>query len=102
MQSTSCDHRPSARRFRMWRVSLCLALLLGYGEAAYGDESATPLAGEQYHTEVLGEPVDVPPRNRRNVTAANFGVLWIPNGPSFLEVLPFGSLYVWRNWDDDR
>jgi len=81
-------------------VCLCLALIASCMQRAFADESNTPLAGEQYHTEVLGKPVDIPLRDRRNVTAINFGVLWIPNGPSFLEVLPFGSLYLWRNWPE--
>src|SRR5687768_14902527 len=83
-------------------VFLCVVLNVSCCRLVFADEPRTPLAGEQYHTEVLGEPVHVPARDRRNVTAINFGVLWIPNGPSFLEVLPFGSLYLWRNWDDDR
>ena len=83
------------------KVSLCLALgLLGVSPAV-ADDKDTPLAGESYRTELLGEAVNVPARDRRNVTAINFGVMWIPNGPSMLEVLPFGSLYVWHNWDDD-
>jgi len=70
---------------------------------AYGEEDKpTPLAGEEFHTEVLGEPVNVPPRDRKNVTAASFGVEYLPNGPTFYQVLPFGALYVWRNSDDMR
>ena len=71
-----------------------MILMMSYAQSAFADETNTPLAGEQYHTEVLGEPVNVPARDRRSVTAINFGVLWIPNGPSYLEVLPFGSLYL--------
>jgi hypothetical protein len=87
----------------LWRfLAACFCLTASCSSLAFADESRTPLAGEQYHTEVLGEPVNVPARNRRHVTAINFGVQWIPNGPTFLEVLPFGSLFLWRNWDDDR
>ena len=81
--------------------SLSLALCLISLSSAFADDKDTPLAGESYHTELLGERVDVPARDRRNVTAINFGVMYIPNGPSMLEVLPFGSLFVWHNWDDD-
>ena len=88
--------------WRLFSACLCVVLTICCSKPVFADEANTPLAGEQYHTEVLGEPVDVPARDRRNVTAANFGVMWIPNGPSMLEVLPFGSLYVWRSWDDDR
>src|SRR5437762_3362268 len=94
--STTIVHRPNGLG-----LCLCLALMASCMQPTFADEPH-PLAGEQYHTEVLGKPVDVPLRDRRNVTAINFGLLWIPNGPSFLEVLPFGSLYLWRNWDDDH
>ena len=81
-------------------LALCVGGLVFAG-SSYGDEYRTPLAGEAFHTELFGKPVDVPPRDRRHVTSANFGIQWIPNGPSQLEVLPFGALYVWRNWDDE-
>jgi hypothetical protein len=69
----------------------------------YGKEDKpTPLAGEEFHTEVLGEPVKVPARDRKNVTAASFGVEFLPDGPTFYQVLPFGAMYVWRNSDDMR
>jgi hypothetical protein len=64
------------------------------------DEQPTPLAGEAFDTEVMGEPVQVAPRDRKSVTAASFGVQYLPDGPSFYQVLPFGALYVWRNSDD--
>src|SRR5688500_14216903 len=65
-------------------------------------EQPTPEAGQEYRTKLFGEEVYVPPRDRRSVTAASFGTQWIPNGPSELEVLPFGALYIWRNWDDEN
>jgi len=69
---------------------------------AYGqeEETPTPLAGEEFDTEVMGEPVKVQARDRKNVTAASFGVEYLPNGPTYYQVLPFGALYVWRNSDD--
>jgi hypothetical protein len=63
-------------------------------------EEPAPLAGEEFHTEVLGEPVTVPPRDRNRVTAASFGIEFLPNGPKFYQVLPFGAFYVWRQSDD--
>src|SRR2546425_10887723 len=27
---------------------------------------------------------------------------WIPDGPHQLEVIPFGVLFVWHNWDTER
>ena len=63
-------------------------------------EERTPLAGQEFHAEVLGEPVTVPPRDRKTVTAASVGVQYLPDGPSFYQVLPFGAFYVWRHSDD--
>jgi hypothetical protein len=88
---------PSARFALL--AGLCVLLL---SSPAHGEEEEppTPLAGEQFDTEVMGEPVTVAPRDRKNVTAASFGVQYLPDGPSFYQVLPFGALYVWRNSDD--
>lgn len=68
---------------------------------ALAEETRTPLAGEAFQTELFGIPVEVPARDRRHVTALNFGLQWIPHGPNQLEVLPFGALFVWRN-DETR
>ncbi len=65
-------------------------------------EEPTPHAGRDFRTKLFGKQIHVAPRDRRSVTAASFGIQWIPDGPSQLEVLPFGALYVWRNWDDDN
>ncbi|QPD04403.1 MAG: putative Outer membrane channel [Candidatus Nitrospira kreftii] len=65
-------------------------------------EEPTPLAGHDFRTKLFGEEIHVDSRDRRSVTAASFGIQWIPDGPSQLEVLPFGALYVWRNWDDNN
>ena len=58
-------------------------------------------AGKEFHTTLFGEEIYAP-RDRRSVTAENFAVNWIPNGPNQMEMLPFGALYVWRNWDEDN
>ncbi|HJU05844.1 MAG TPA: hypothetical protein VJ692_11905 [Nitrospiraceae bacterium] len=87
------------RAITMWLCTWMVGCLF-FMPAAYGEKYHTPLAGEAYHTELFGRQVDVPARDRRHVTAANFGVQWIPNGPSQLELLPFGALYVWRNQND--
>src|SRR5689334_22186316 len=63
-------------------------------------DKPTPLAGEEFRTEVLGEQVDVPPRDRKTVNAASFGVQYLHDGPSFYQVLPFGAFYVWRHSAD--
>jgi hypothetical protein len=78
-----------------------LNCFLGIPPASGQDEEKTPLAGEEFHTEVLGDPVKVDARDRKKVTAASFGIEVLPNGPKFYQVLPFGALYVWRNSDDE-
>jgi hypothetical protein len=83
-------------------VCLCVSIEIAWAYDAAQVEEPTPEAGQEFRTRLFGEDVYVPPRDRRNVTAASFGIQWIPNGPSQLEVLPFGALYVWRNWDNDN
>lgn len=91
--------------------ALCFTLILiapEIGEAQFSQEEPTPMeeptpfAGRDYRTKLFGQAIHVLPRDRRSVTAASFGLQWIPNGPSQLEILPFGALYLWRNWDGDN
>ena len=70
-------------------------------QGVFGEER-TPLAGEAFQTEVFGKQVEVPARDRRHVKAVDFGIQWIPNGPSQLEVLPFGAFFLWDNQDTRR
>ena len=95
-------HRRGVRKVA--RVLACgLGLVLcGLGGNIAQGEDPTPIAGEEFRTTLFGEEIYVPPGDRRSVTAASFGVQAIPNGPSQMEMLPFGALYVWRNWDDDN
>jgi hypothetical protein len=70
--------------------------------SARGEDEITPLAGESFQTKIFGEPVTVHARNRKNVTAASFGMQYLHDGPSFYQMLPFGALYIWRNSDDEK
>ncbi len=79
---------------------MCFALALCPIEGRAAEEERTPLAGEEFHTEVLGEPVTVPPRDRKTVTAASFGIQYLPDGPSGYQILPFGAFYLWRHSAD--
>jgi hypothetical protein len=89
-----------------WRdrpLAILLSFVIGLSPlSAVAEEEKTPEAGKEFRTTLFGEEIYVPPRDRRSVTAVNFGINWIPNGPSKEEVLPFGALYIWRNWDDDN
>ncbi|OQW32306.1 MAG: hypothetical protein A4E19_19970 [Nitrospira sp. SG-bin1] len=88
-----------ARHTYVSLILLCVISIL-WIDSVRADDQPTPLAGEEFHTKVLGERVEVPPRDRRNVTAASFGVQYLPNGPSFYQVLPFGAFYLWRHSHD--
>ncbi|HEV8328509.1 MAG TPA: hypothetical protein VGQ08_13590 [Nitrospiraceae bacterium] len=84
-------------------LAILLSFMIGLSPlSALAEEEKTPKAGKEFHTTLFGEEIYVPPRDRRSVTAVNFGINWIPNGPSQMEMLPFGALYVWRNWDEDN
>ena len=86
-----------------WSLFILLFFMIGlFSTRAFAEGDKTPEAGKEFHTTVFGEEIYVPPRDRRSVTAVTFGTNWIPNGPSQGEVLPFGALYVWRNWDTEN
>src|SRR5687768_12463594 len=74
-------------------VVICLESI-GFAVSAGGRsaqaEEPTPIAGEEFRTRLFGEEIYVPPRDRRSVTAASFGIQAIPNGPTQQEILPFG------------
>ena len=110
---TTVSRRPIfPRKKGRWRCVLAatvsLATLLTFHLSCVQEvrsaepDQPTPEAGQEFRTKLFGEEVYVPPRDRRSVTAANFGIQWIPNGPPQLELLPFGALYVWRNWENDN
>src|SRR5207247_11358628 len=94
-------HVTSRASFTIWLYA-CIASSFLFLPAAYGEEPGTPLAGEAFHAELLGLPIDFPERDRRHVTAVNFGVQSIPNGPIQLQVLPFRALFVSPHWPTER
>lgn len=69
-----------------------------------GEDYETPLAGRGFRTELFGHPVQVPPRDRRSITAWDLGFVFQPEleGAEFGTYLPFGALYFWRNPDVDH
>jgi hypothetical protein len=90
-------------RERGWPLAILLFFVIGLSPlSAVAEEEKTPKVGKEFRTTLFGEEIYVPPRDRRSVTAVNFGINWIPTGPSKEEVLPFGALYIWRNWDEDN
>lgn len=65
-------------------------------------EDRAPIAGEGFTTSLFGEPVEVPARNRRNVTAVDLGFAGLVPGPSESKILPFGAFYWYRASADDQ
>lgn len=93
---------PNMKR-RLQLIAVWAVLMIGLCPfTTFADDEKTGEAGKAYRTTLFGEEIYVPPRDRHSVTAVNFGLQWTPNGPSQLEALPFGALYVWRNWDADN
>lgn len=90
---------PSACRLYV-PLALCWFISILSIDPVRAQDQPTPLAGQEFHTEVLGEEVDVASRDRKTVTAASFGVQYLHDGPSFYQVLPFGAFYVWRHSGD--
>src|SRR5438552_16209870 len=79
----------------------CITSSILYAQLAFS-EATTSLAGEAFETEVFGKQVEVPARDRRHVKAVDFGIQWIPSGPSQLEGLPLGAFFLWDNQDTRR
>lgn len=75
------------------------------GEPADPGEGAgyhTPLAGERFHTVVMGRVVDVPAFDRKSVSALSLGgVLYTPRQGS-TTMTPIGALYLMREWQESR
>ncbi len=77
-------------------------IISGLYGTVYADTYRTPHAGEDYTTTLFGTPVEVSSRDRNSVSAINLGLYWIPDGPEEQELLPFGALFLWRNWKDGK
>ena len=86
---------------KIWLYT-CLASSSLFSPLLSAEEPKTPLAGEEFHSDLFGQPVDVLARDRRHILAIAIGGQWIPKGPNELEVLPFGALFVWKNEDTRR
>ncbi len=66
----------------------------------FADSYRTPRSGEGFRTEVFGQRIDVPKRDRRSLVAWDIGAAGGIPGADESEVLPFASLYVWEHRDD--
>lgn len=95
------DHAIVTSRWFLIFVAASIAAEWGPPPVAGAEANRTALAGESLRGEIFGTPIFVPKRDRRTLTALNGGIQWTPQGPSMLEVLPFGAVYVWRNRDEE-
>ena len=66
------------------------------------EEHRTPRAGEAFTGSVFGHQVEVPARDRTKTTALDLGVVWLPDGPDRKRINPFGTVFLWRNWNDGK
>ncbi|HSR10863.1 MAG TPA: porin [Thermodesulfobacteriota bacterium] len=62
----------------------------------------TPLAGEPYETTLLGEKIDVPARDRGNISSVNLGLTVYSPNQGDTSVLPMGAYYLRGTRDDGR
>jgi hypothetical protein len=82
-------------------LAIMAALVLA-GQTLADEEYRSPRAGEAYSGTVFGHQVDVPARDRTKTMALDLGVLWFPDGPDKKKINPFGTIFIWRNWNDGR
>ncbi len=62
----------------------------------------TPLAGEPLHAVVMGQPVDIPARDRGQVTALTLGGVFYAPKQGDTSVTPIGALFIKRMWRSSR
>ncbi|HUL40995.1 MAG TPA: hypothetical protein VLV32_03690 [Burkholderiales bacterium] len=74
------------------------------GDDIFGDSLAyhTPLAGEPYHTIFMGEPVNIPARNRGDVTSLTVGGSYYTPRQGSTAFQPIGAGYILRDEEDWR
>ena len=71
-------------------------------EEPQGGEYHTPLAGEPFKTTFMGENVDVPKRDRGNVTALTLGGTFYTPKQGSIAGSPIAALYLKRDWETSR
>lgn len=91
-----------AGRLRPLRPAVALLLTIMMAGICAAADYRTPRAGESYTTQLFGQSVTAPARDRCSVTALNLGVQWLADAPSDYEILPYGAFFVWRNKDNGR
>jgi hypothetical protein len=84
------------------RRALAIMAVLALAGPTLAEEHRTPRAGEIFTGTVFGHQVDVPARDRTKTMALDLGVLWLPDGPDKKKINPFGTFFMWRNWNDGR
>lgn len=74
------------------------------GTAAAGEsvEYHVPLAGEPFRTVFMGNPIDIPARDRGHETALMLGGVYYTPEQGETSGTPLGALYVKRVWEQSR
>jgi hypothetical protein len=68
----------------------------------HDEQYHTPLAGEPFHLEFMGRSIDIPARDRGNVSSLELGgTVYLPDITD-TTVIPLFALYVRRTWERTR
>jgi hypothetical protein len=106
--------RIDLRQAILWMLFLpvvAVALALADARCAYAEpapegknneEYHTPLAGEPLHTVFMGEPVDIPARDRGHETALTLGATYYSPNQGSINYSPIGAFYIKRVWESSR
>lgn len=85
--------------------SACMPARIAHAGEQPGDDAGpyhTPLAGEALHGVIMGKRVDIPARDRGNVTALMLGGVLYSPPQGDTSVTPLGALFVKRMWPSSR
>jgi hypothetical protein len=74
----------------------------GQADSSHAAEYHTPLAGEPFHTVFMGNPVDIPARDRGHETSLMLGGVFYTPKQGETSGTPLGALYVKRMWEQSR
>ncbi len=86
-----------------WPLAILLFFMIGlFSMSAFAEEEKLRKRVRSFAPPYLARRFMFPRATVAVSRPMNFGINWIPNGPSEVEVLPFGALYVWRNWDAEN
>jgi len=103
--TTGCTQNGSVLKISLFFtiISFCAVLFqVGYAAAAETAEYHTPLAGVAYHTEFMGEKIDIPAMDRGNIMALSLGATYYTPKQGSISGSPIGAFYLKKTWESSR